>query len=246
VLAARVVALVAALTALGWAVRVAGRAPEDARHYACPMHPEVRAPAPGVCAICRMALVAPSAEVPVPDEVVGTPLTLTVAPEVRAPAWHEGDRVAALLYADEVSRLEPGQTAQLHLGRQTLVVRRDATPPRRWDDASFRTSWQVEPRAHQPRRLPATVRDGDSVGTLELAPQKRRVLVVPYAAVIASPAGPYVLVVAGKSLVPRAIVTGGTLFDYVTVLGGLAPDERIIIRDAIAFAHQRRLAEEAP
>jgi hypothetical protein len=243
-LAARVVGLLVALAALGWALRLGARRDSDdgapARgDYVCPMHPEARAPAPGACAICGMARRPPRpAEAALPDEVVGTPLELTAVREVRAPAWRDGaDRVAALLFADEVALLAPGQTAQLRLGRRSLEVRRDDTPPRRWDDATFSTSWRLVDRA-----LGA---DG-AVGALELPRRTQLVRVVPYAAVIASPAGPYVLVVDGHAPSPRPIVTGRTLFDFVTVLGGVGAKERLIVRDAYAYDRQRRLTTEAP
>jgi hypothetical protein len=253
VLAARVVALVAALAALAVAWR---RDAPAGRAYVCPMHPEARAPAPGVCAICRMALrAAPPARAAIPDEAVGTPLMLTVAREVSAPAWRDGDGVVALLYGDELALLAPGETAQLHLGRRALALRRDDTPPRPWDQATFTTRWRPVKRGRDGddsvggRHGDASVggRDGDdNVGWLELARRTRATLVVPYSAVIASPAGPYVLVVAGQTLSPRPIVTGRTLFDFITVLGGVTPKERLIVRDAVFFDHQRRLATEAP
>jgi hypothetical protein len=260
-LAVRVVALLVALAALGWALRLgARRDPSPAAvhdGYVCPMHPDARAAMPGVCAICRMPLRAAPAEAAIPDDVIGAPLELAVAREVDAPAWRDGDRVAALLYADELALLGPGETAWLRLGRQSFTVRRDGSPPRRWDDATFYTTWRLvdgqrasssaQPRSRPLASLAERARAGDgTVGSLELARRTRPVLVVPYAAVIASPAGPYVLVVDGRAITPRPIVTGRTLFDYVSVLGGVAAEERLIVRDAIAFDHQLRLATEAP
>jgi hypothetical protein len=237
VLAARVVALVGALGALGWALGSGARGDPAPGVYVCPMHPQARAPSPGRCAICRMALRAPAPPTPaIRDDVVGTPLPLTVAREVRAPAWRDGDGVTALLYADEVALLAPHETARVHLGRRVLRVRRDDTPPRRWDDATFHTRWQLLETARPD--------DGD-VGALELAPRTRPALVVPYSAVIAAPAGPFVLIVDGNALLPRPIVTGRALYDFITVLDGVGPTEHLIVRDAIAFDQQRRLATEA-
>jgi hypothetical protein len=75
--------------------------------------------------------------------------------------------------------------------------------------------------------------------------ERSGIMVLPAAAVLSSPAGPYALVVVGDAVAARPIVTGRAFVDFVPVIAGLAADERVIVRGAALFDAQRRLAVAA-
>ncbi len=141
-------AALAAAVAIGLGGRQADRAATAVR-YACPMHPEVRAGAPGECPICRMAL-----------ERVGHPATpatranaaenadfaavenirrhniidfvryrslLVPSRELRGPAFVSADgEVTALFYDDQNRRARRGRARDLHADRRACC--RDPAP----------------------------------------------------------------------------------------------------------------------
>jgi hypothetical protein len=259
VVAARValVLLAAAALAGGWQL---GRdrdaaSGSPAGHYACPMHPAaVSATSAGACPICRMALKplgAARERAAIADSELGTLTTIRVTREVSAPSWVDGARAgSALFYGDELALLAPDELALVYLvGAATPIrVRLDDAPAIKWDGATWRRRWRVVAGERARGAVGGELARG-AVGWLTLPRRDRPAHVLPYGSVLSSPAGPYVLVVDGRVVVPRAIVTGRALFDFVTVVGGLGGAERVVTRDAVWRDAERRLAaatEAAP
>jgi hypothetical protein len=199
--------------------------------------PRRRALTPPACPLhaATTMTTASAAAATVPDDAVAMPTTMTLARQLIAPAWQtDAHTLSALLYTDELALLAPNEPGRLSWRHgPTVAVRRDAAPPVRWDDATWRVRFRVVDGA----RLPP-----GAVGWLTMAPRVRPLTVLPYAAVLRSPAGPYVLVVDGGAIAARPIVTGRALFDFASVLAGVGADERIIVRDAALFDAERRLA----
>jgi multidrug efflux pump subunit AcrA (membrane-fusion protein) len=73
------------------------------------------------------------------------------------------------------------------------------------------------------------------------------VLVVPYAAVLESSEGPYVLVAStdGRTLTQRRVEIGRVLGGLAVVLSGLHVQERVLVRSAFFVDAERRLYRQA-
>ncbi len=264
ILAARVLLLGGAAAALAGALSIRLRAERHqavAARYVCPMHPEVRAAAPGTCPICRMALEAAAPLRPVSprqraemsdlaavDNVrkhnvvdfvrVRTPL-FNVR-DMRGPAWAgEDGRITAIFYRDQVAAMADDEVGRFSATRdpaQVWEVRR-AGGGGPWDGATAR----VDFRAPRPAAAPPP----GTVGWLELARRPREMLTVPAPAVVQSPEGPYVLVATGGLAVEkRPIEIGETFFKqgFAVVLSGLKANERVVARATFFLDADRRLA----
>lgn len=275
IVASRILLLLIAAGALVAAVVVTARdrrvGNSDA-HYACPMHPEVRAPQPGQCPICGMALepLRGDPTTPMPNrETLGMAEMAAVENvrkhniidfvrkrsllfnerELRGPACVESDGViTAVLYNDQIDALaadESGSFALAEAPKITFPVRRTADPWTGWDRSTSRLRFRLD--------AGGAARAGDSlqpgqVGWLELAPRPRQVLTVPTSAVLQSPDGPYVLVsVGGFRFEKRSIEIGETFLKegFAVVLSGLHVNERVVARATFFLDADRRLGSQA-
>lgn len=242
---ARVALLLAAVAAVAGAFGLAR--PRHADPYACPMHGEVRAAAPGACPVCGMALERVKAPAAVGDAAEPAAFTLapsdlvTVRPrvfarEVRAPARAEvaGRELVALVNADDLqpARTEEGGVFTAADGATFPIAAVDA-PPVAGDDA---TSW-VRFRAATP--LPA-----GAVGWVSWPARPRPTLALPDTAIIRDAEGPYVLVAAAGAplgVEKRPIRVGKAFQALAVVVSGLAPGERVVADGAFTWDAERRL-----
>jgi hypothetical protein len=256
-------AAVVAAVALGRAGRQTDQAAMAVR-YACPMHPEVRAGAPGECPICRMALqrvgrppaaAARAAAVENADfaavenvrrhnivDFVRRRSLLVPSRELRGPATVGAeDDVSALFYEDEIAALddaEPGTFTLTAAPSVAIPLRRVAGPPERWDRSTARIHFRPVSGRQGPRLF------AGQAGWVELAPRPRQVLAVPASAVVQSPDGPYVLAWTGAdfNFDKRPIEIGETFLKQglVVVLSGLRVNERVVGRATFFIEADRR------
>jgi Heavy metal binding domain len=270
IVALRVLLLAVAAAALAAAVAIGlggdGRQanPAVAVRYACPMHPEVRAGAPGECPICRMALervghpagplthanAAENADFAAVENVrrhnivdfVRRRSLLVPSRELRGPAsvGADGD-VTALFYDDEIAALddaEPGTFTPTAAPGVVIALRRVAGPAGRWDRSTARIRFRPVAGRPGPR-----LSVGEA-GWVELQPRPRQVLAVPASAVVQSPEGPYVLAWTGSgfNFEKRSIEIGETFLKQglVVVLSGLRVNERVVGRATFFLEADRR------
>jgi hypothetical protein len=263
-------ALAAVALAAALAIGLHGRGDGPAAiRYACPMHPEVRAQAPGECPICRMALervgrqaaasnraaAAESADFAAVENVrrhnivdfVRRRSLLVPARELRGPASVNPDgTVSALFYDDEIAALDDAETglfAPTAAPQRTFRVRREPGESERWDGSTSHVRFRFTPANHgsAPRPL--------DVGWVELAPRPRPVLAVPASALLQSPEGPYVLAWTGVgfNFEKRPIEIGETFLKqgFAVVLSGLQVNERVVGRATFFLEAERRAADRA-
>ena len=270
ILGLRIVLLLAAALAVVVAVGIGarGRAGDATVRYACPMHAEVRSANPGECPICRMALervgfvpgavkpyleAAGTVDLRTVDNVkkhnivdfVRRHALLPVLRELRGPAWVDADgTIEAIFYNDQIDALAPDETGAFRLTASpadTVAACRTTDAPAAWDRSTSRIRFRTV-AAHA--RLTA-----GEVGWLELAPRPRQVLGVAASAVLQSPDGPYVLAWSGHgyTFVRRPIEIGETFLKQglVSVLSGLAPNDRVIARATFFVDADRRMGANA-
>lgn len=231
--------------------------------YVCPMHPDVRSPAPGDCPICNMALVRvgateqSAAGVAAEAQVIATAEERIVSRQMRAAASVGADgNGVAVLYKDDLVGLAPEEPAHF-FGMESRNVPEDAlliTTEQAPADAStvnvrFRLAHPVDRSSGGARPV--------EVGTLRLDVRARRLLVVPTSAVLYSKAGPYVLIPSdqGAGVTKRPIEVGrildsgyvatlsGTHEGATVVLAGLQRGERVISGYTFLVDVERRLRE---
>lgn len=266
----RVLLLVAAAAAVLVAGIVAFRDRGDGSsgvRYACPMHPEVRASAPGSCPICQMALepvgrapgdgkghagMASMSDMTAVDNVrkhkiidfVRVRSLLPNLREIRGAARVDDDQqISAILYDDQIDALapdEPGMFTPTASPATEIPVTRIAGPAVRHD------------RSTSMIRFRATGSAGGltpgQVGWLRLASKSRAVLGVPASAVLQSPDGPYVLAwKPGSQFEKRPIEIGETFSrqGFVVVLSGLRASDRVVSRATFFLDADRRLGGSA-
>jgi hypothetical protein len=257
----RVLLVVAAAGAVVAAVVLVRReriAAGDHTALACPMHPQITANAPGRCPLCGMALEpkrarprpsSPDAEtVMLPPQMsaardVGTVVRIPVPREMRAPAFVEAsDTVVALVYADELALLAPGETGIFHSAppgdTAAVAVSQIDEPPRRWDASTSLARFRL---GHDVSR---TVGE---TGWVQFAPRNHEGLVIPRGAVLDGPAGPYVLTASpdGRTFTRRPIQLGRSMANAAVVVGGLHEGERFLQQTPIFVDTERRLGATA-
>jgi hypothetical protein len=260
--AAATVVVAASLAKHGRRARAEARAT-----YACPMHPEVAAPAPGACPICGMALegrqwragpLADAQEVAITSGD-GRSVTLPAGlvhghhlglqtlgsleldgQELEAQAVvDDGGDVIARMYPDEAAALGPGAAAAFvpsGAAAPTVDVRLvDAAPAPAGGGASAEVRFRSAVKGALPR-----VR---AVGRLRFSVGRRRALVIPLAALIESPDGPYVLTASndGRTFMVRQVEVGRAYPAFAVVLAGAHPGDRIAVMDAFFIDAERRL-----
>jgi Heavy metal binding domain len=245
IVAFRVVLLLLAAGAAVAAVAIglAGRQSDDAgaARYVCPMHPEVRAAAPGECPICRMALEpavrAPAAGDTHHGDMAGMPDITAVENirkhrildflrrrslpvnirELRGPALVGGDRaLEAIFYNDQIAALSADEAATFSLTRSprtTFAVHRtrDAVVP--WDRSTSRVRFRLDAGvpASASAAAAAALSPGQA-GWIEVERKVRDVLTVPASAILQSPEGPYVLAWAGAGRFEKRPIEIGETF----------------------------------
>jgi hypothetical protein len=223
-----------------------------AARYACPMHPEVTAAAPGNCPVCGMALEPARAAAPASGGGAADPAAFnlvpvrphTVAREVRAAAAvDDGGVLVALLSGDEAAAaLEVGHAAFAPAAapERSFAVRPTGEPPVAWDSSTSRVRFRFDDAGVAP--------GPGAAGWLLLSQRPLPVLVVPDAAILLSPDGPYVLVASadGRTLSRRAVTVGRSFYRTSAVVSGLVAGERIAIDRAFYLDAERRLREGTP
>ncbi|MDP9000312.1 MAG: hypothetical protein M3O46_09395 [Myxococcota bacterium] len=213
--------------------------------YACPMHPEIAATAPGSCPLCGMALTPIPAgsswlPVPAPGEMSVVRRRL-VTEEVVAPAWIVDQRcVEALVYNEDLAALTPDERGSFVSGPSggkggvgRTVVTRAAARPSPWDASTSQVRFLVD--GNTPPLHP-----GD-VGRLVLLPKTHEVLVVPASAVLRAPEGSFVLAAMADAptFQRRPVAVGKVLGGFAVVLSGLRDEERIVARDTFFLDAER-------
>lgn len=260
----------AVVTAFSIAKRERARAVDPGGAYICPMHPEVSSAAPGDCPVCGMALevrkieAAPVAASPGADanavtfqlpqtaaidtfDDVGYGKMFETSREMRAPAWAENHELGqAVLYRDEIAMLEPAEGATFSPATRRkngspswIEVRRVDEPPIAWDRATALVRFRVNANA---RLVPG------QVGSLKFATRTRNMLAVRASAIVQSPTGPYVFLLAkdNRTLTKRPVEIGAVRAGHAAVLSGLAIGERIAAQNTFFLDAERRFAETAP
>ena len=262
-----ILAAAAVLVAVVIAVRDRSEGGSGVR-YACPMHPEVRATAPGSCPICQMALEpvgrAPGgkghAGMAMPDmtavdnvrkhKIIDFVRVRSLLPnlrEIRGAARVDDDhQISAVLYNDQIDALapdEPGTFVPTASPQTAIAVTRIGDPAVRWDRSTSVIRFRVDAAPAAAGALPS-----GEVGWLKLASKSRAVIGVPVSSVLQSPEGPYVLAwKPGGQFEKRPIEIGETFSrqGFAVVLSGLRASDRVVSRATFFLDADRRLGGNA-
>lgn len=161
---------------------------------------------------------------------------------VTAPAWLEApDRLAALLYRDELVGLSAGERGTFRPAgspRVAVVVKLSDDPPAAWDGSTALVRFSVEKPGAPPTpgllaSSPVPALGVGETGWIELADRPRELLVVPESAILRAPEGPYVLIPqAGHGIERRRLQIGRTRKGQVSVLAGLGEGEAVVVGSA--------------
>jgi hypothetical protein len=170
--------------------------------------------------------------------VLETPRRRTLVSGVRAHAWLETpERLAAVLYRDELVGLAPGESGVFYAAlspRVPVSVRRSGDEPAAWDASTVLVRFSVVTGAGEPGASggAGTLRQG-AVGRLELEPRARELLTFPESALLHSSAGPYVLLAGTDgAFTRRPVQIGRVVKGQVVVLGGLGENDRVVAGNA--------------
>ena len=273
IFAIRIALLALAAGAVGLAfVMAAGRAEVHrklpslrADAYACAMHPEVRAEAPGVCPICGMVLARVGSSGPTKRDVSNTAEGAVFSIPARTVAqgthiiraverktiprtfrfWAEALAPRSLIV--DVSRdalsCVPRADAALDFhpsaAHATSVIVRISAEEEAPDQ---RTSTTPAPREGFVRRWLRVPADTaalavGTVGWLDLPACSPSVAMVPGVAILSGPTGPYVLVVGpnGRTFARHRVELGQPWPPYEILTAGVAVGERVVTLGAALF-----------
>jgi hypothetical protein len=166
--------------------------------------------------------------------------------ETFAPAWLETDsQVAVLLYRDQLPTLDSTEAVTFSpttTPEMAVDVRLVADPTKEWDRSSsiVHFHFQLVAGASAPR-----IRAG-TVGWVKFPARPRHIQVIPAGAVLESPDGPYVLVIApGRGTASKRFVDiGRTVSGLAAVVGGLDLREQVVSANAFFWDAERRLHPE--
>ena len=261
----RLLLLVSAAGAVGLAMALARghdrAATRASDRYACPMHPEVAAQAPGDCPICGMALErvrdkTAAARSSVTGEAIAERVRRRVlGGQLRAPAWLSAEgQVTALVHKDDLVGLAPGHEALFFSGTAPAVgiaVHLLTEPIIAVDASTCQVRFGIDRNAVSR----ALGRDAADAGLLQIAAHPRELLTVPASAVLYSDEGPYVLAAApgSESFAKRRVEMGrildssyaagvtGDNVGAIVILSGLNEGERVVAADAFFWDAERRL-----
>jgi hypothetical protein len=224
------------------------------------MHPEVVAPVPGECPICRMELERVTgdsvrAAIAADGNLVTVVKRRVISQLIRAPAWLDADgAVSTVLHKDDLVGLPAGSPAKF-FGSQTsragIEVHLSAGEPAFWDASTAKVRFIAAEVAAS--RADVT---GDT-GWLDIAARPRELLAVPSNAVLYTAEGPYVVAVSpdGKAFSKRPVEIGRILdsgsmaelskdrFGAIVVLSGLRENDRVVVEDTFFLDAERRLQE---
>jgi len=244
-----------------WMTRVhTGAAHRGAARYACPMHPDATADAPGECPICHMALepIKPEAR-STPKPASGQAHDEPTAREITASQTREAVNYVRFAHFESVRKRPlpakitgPGwyETA----GEVVVVLYKDEIAAletgegatffvARASDVGYAARAEGTP-ADPWDRSTARVRfrlEGDvsalspgEPGWIRLDPKPREALVVPSSAVLESSEGPYVLIssIADRKFLRRPVEVGKVFSGMTTIVSGLAERETVVSMNA--------------
>jgi hypothetical protein len=264
VVASRLLLLGLAAAALVVSIVIARAGHDDdvaGARYVCPMHPEVRAAAPGQCPICQMAL-EPVARGPEARPAMGGMADVTAVENVRkhkilefvrvhtllphlrdlrAPATVDDDgAITAIYYNDEIAVLAADQVgvfAPSGAPGATVTVSRTPESVVPWDRSTSKVRF---------RPVRAGQAQPGQVGWLQVERKPREVLGVPASAIVQSPEGPYVLAsLGGGRFEKRQIELGETFLKagFAVVLSGLKLHDLVVSRATFFLEADRRLGD---
>jgi hypothetical protein len=275
IVAARLGVLVLIVVAAVWALVPGQRQPGSqggaTGHHACPMHPQVAAPAPGQCPICGMALekVEPlgpgrprrsgqqAAAVELPETRGQSPVQAEsflgsgVAPVHRralaatteSPAWLDAQGgVTAVLFDDEVRDLGREEGGSFFAARAPGAAL--AVERAEAPPIHWRGSmWRVRFR-FRPGSPPPRLPIG-ATGWVERPSRGRASLVVLSSAVLQAQSGPYLLAISPdrRSYRRQPIATGRLMSGYTVVISGAS--ERDLVLGVNAFSANAHAQLEA-
>jgi hypothetical protein len=234
------------------------------------MHLEITSESPGDCPICHMALEpaaalareATTAAANVTEEAKSISRALSLPPEasdlvrysiglvrghvlpqeIYAPARAEANGfVMASMYKDESLALADDESVRFIAASAPSVVldaRRTSDGATPWDRSTVRVRFRLASTAHAPP-------EGEP-GFVVLSHKPRKMLVVPAAAVLESPEGPFLLVYssADRTFSKRPVEIGKVFSGLAAVVSGVKEREVIVAMNAFFLDAERRLKNE--
>jgi multidrug efflux pump subunit AcrA (membrane-fusion protein) len=164
--------------------------------------------------------------------------------ETFAPAWLAADSdVVVLLSRDQLPTLDSAEAVTFSptmMPATVVDVRLVAGPAKEWDRSLSLVRFQLIAGTPAPRMQPGTV------GWVKFPARPRHVQVIPAGAVLESPDGPYVLVIAPDrgTASKRPVGVGRTVTGLAATVSGLDLREQVVSANAFFWDAERRLHPE--